>query len=80
MSAPDPMAIPAAEAVRIAAEAKTKVMAQGVRGGAHAACGLSVTEVVVMARVLDALLVDAFPAPRSGSRAAGTSPRATRDL
>jgi hypothetical protein len=53
-----------ADAVRIAAEAKTKVLSGGVRGGAHAAIGLSVVEIVSMARVLDALLIDAFPAPR----------------
>jgi hypothetical protein len=78
MTAMDPMEMPAAEAVRIAAEAKTKVMRGGVRGGAHAACGLSVLEVAAMARVLDALLIDAFPAPRSA--AAPARPRAVSDL
>jgi hypothetical protein len=60
----DPMAIPPADMVRIAAEAKSKVMRAPPFGGARAACDLSVTEMVCMARVLDALLIDAFPAPR----------------
>lgn len=69
--------VDAASAVRIAAEAKTKV----THGGARAACKLSVLEIVCMARVLDALLIDAFPAPRwSARRAAGRAAKPVEEL
>lgn len=72
---PDPDDTTAAEAVRLAAIAKTEVM----KGGARAATGLSVLEIVAMARVLDVLLADAFP-ERRGRTPPADLPKPARDL